>query len=208
MSDRYSSKNPPEHKYEKHYTLKAGDVFVEGGSYVGRWADKASSIVGTKGRVIAIEPSPPNLEHLRRNVGGLANVTIVEKALWSKKGRAEFWAGTPSNFGLGHSLKATGRYSERYSEDSLVEVEIDVLDNILSELGIQTVNLLAWDIEGSEMHALNGTSKYLKSKAILNLALCFYHLPPQFATDASSKLESFGYHAIEYDMSVLYARVK
>jgi len=201
----------PDHDYEKHYKLKEGDIFVEGGSHMGRHARRASPKVGSSGRVIAIEPSPLNIVLLREFLKDFKNITIVEKALWNKKGKEEFWLGEyQPRVAAGHTLKAISGIRENAV---YVDVETDTLDNIFvdlgMDLGIETVNLLGWDIEGAETHALEGMSESLSSGLILNLALCFYHKFEPEIQKAIETLKSYEkYHFIEYDQGILYARRK
>jgi len=197
----------PDHDYEKHYKLKEDDIFVEGGSHMGRHARRASPKVGSSGRVIAIEPSPLNIVLLRKFLEGFNNITIIEKALWNKKGKEEFWLGEyQPRVAAGHTLKAISGVRENAC---YVDVETDTLDNILADLKIETVNLLSWDIEGAEMGALEGMGKSLSSGSILNLALCFYHVSEAEVKQAIEILKYYGkYHFIEYDKGVLYTRLK
>ena len=200
----------PEHDYEKHYKLKEGDVFVEGGAFVGRYARKASSKVGNSGRVVSIEPSPLNLITLRESLEGINNVTIVEKALWNKKGKGELTLFSPredqSQINSGDMLKAVSGIRENVT---YVDIKTDTLDNILADLGIESVNLLGWDIEGAEVGALEGMKKSLSSGSILNMGLCFYHKAESEIRQAINTIKSYeNYQFIENDRGILYAGLK
>ena len=63
--------------------LKPGDTFVDVGANIGYFTLLASQLVGRSGRVIAIEPSPANLELLEQNVSAnrAANVRIIPAAV-------------------------------------------------------------------------------------------------------------------------------
>ena len=191
----------PEHNWEKYYTLKQGDIFVEGGAFWGRYVIIASEKVGPQGRVIAIEPSPVNIATLEKLIErrGLKNVTLVRKALWSKRGRETFCVdGNPA----GHKLTPSGV--------NLIEVEVDAIDNILEELGITVVNLLAADVEGAEAEILRGAERSLTTKKIQNLAIAAYHLGSyqQVQVQIIDFLTSKGYQGIKYEEGVAFARAR
>ena len=58
--------------------LRPGSVFVDVGANYGWHSLLASSVVGTTGRVIAIEPNPLNTRLLRRSAeeNGFSNITV------------------------------------------------------------------------------------------------------------------------------------
>ena len=191
----------PEHNWEKYYTLKEGDIFIEGGAFWGRYVKIAAQKVGAQGKVIAIEPSPHNIPTLEKLIERreLKNVTLVRKAIWSEKGREKFCVdGNPA----GHKLTTSG---ERF-----IEVEVDTIDNILEELGIKTVNLLAADVEGAEAEMLRGAERSLTTKKIQNLAIAAYHLGSyqQVQVQIIDFLTSKGYQGIKYEEGVAFARAR
>lgn len=209
------SESEPEHDYERYYILREGDVFVEGGSFFGRWALRASKQVGGKGRVIAIEASPENFSNLKLVTKGIQNIILVEKALWNKKGESDFWINTSISMlhWTGHRIPGRKHGEPKQLSEyniglgyRLVTVETDKLDNILKDLGVEKVNLLAWDIEGAEVEALEGCEEYLKEGKILNLALCFYHMQIDVQRRAEKKLEAYGYKILKNVGGIIYAK--
>jgi len=190
----------PDHNYEKYYRLKEGDVFVEAGAYIGRYGIIANQRVGSTGRIILIEPSPSTFQELKRNISG-PTVTLVEKALWKQSGKQHFFIKeSPS----GHRIMP---YIENLKDDFVV-VEVARLSEILNELSISRVDLLAWDIEGAEMEALQGVHDCLSAKIVRNLALCFYHLPTPYIEGATHIIKSYGYEILENSEGIIYARLK
>ena len=152
------------HSYERYYKLKAGDVVVDAGAGpCGVFTVFAAKGVGERGLVIAIEPERNNLENLKENIkiNNLENVIVVSKGLWDKKVKKKL------------GLK---EYSLVWdSKKGAVEIEVDVLDNILVDLGISKVNFIKMDIEGAEIQALNGMERTLKNNDV-NLAIAAYHV--------------------------------
>ena len=192
-----SSENP-EHNWEKHYQLKLGDVFVEAGAFWCRYGRIASRKVGQTGRAILIEPSPHNIEVIENVVReeGLANVTLIKKAVWSDKGKKKFcvW-GNPAGYRLAIP-----------SDEEVIEVEVDTIDNILDELNVPEVSLLAADVEGTEVQLVRSCERHLEDKKILNIAIGAYHNPLN-PGEIINYLTSKGYCDIKYEDGVVFAHV-
>lgn len=189
----------PEHEWERYYKLKPGDVFVEAGAFWGRYGIIASRKGCSK--VILIEASPPNIATIENVVGveDLKNVILVKKAITSEKKRVKFvtW-GNPAGNRLSHG-------HDDFPGDT-VEVEGDTLDNILTDLGIDHVDLLASDCEGSEIDLVKGATKYLNEKKILHVAIGTYHAPGNHDA-VTSMLEEKGFKGLKCEDGVTYGHL-
>ena len=151
--------------YEKYYRIKKGDIVVDAGAHIGTFSIKAARIVGPGGMVIAIEPDDRNLSFLKRNIeaNGLENVVVVPKGVWSRKDKLKLLISSRSS--EGHSV------GKVYSMgDKSTDVEVDSLDNILQELGINRINFIKMNIEGAEIEALKGMDETLRDNGV-NLAI-------------------------------------
>lgn len=91
-------------------------------------------------KIIAIEPEPSNLEILRRNTRGEANIEVIAGALWPRKA----------------SLSMTDENAEKWAF-SVSETERDgsgieawTIPDILDHAGADRIDLLKIDIEGAE----------------------------------------------------------
>ncbi len=155
--------------YDKDCSFRKGDVVVDAGARVGTFAAKISAAVGDEGRIIAIEPEPHNYECLLKNIEAnrLRNVTAIQKMLWSRTERRDLY--------LSRYLAAHSAYLDEFytSSGDAIRVEADCLDNILEALHIDAVDFIKMDIEGSEIEALKGMKKILKSS--VQLAIAAYH---------------------------------
>ncbi|MCL5430603.1 MAG: FkbM family methyltransferase [Candidatus Marsarchaeota archaeon] len=169
--------------YLGHYELRPGDVVVDAGGYEGTFAIYAAKAVGETGRVIVFEPDSVNYRRLLANIelNGLTNVTVINKALWNKK-KILFFTDkhTAGSSFFGGTL--TGR-----------EVEAVTLDEELGRLGVQKVNFIKMDIEGSELQALRGATKTLEGD--VNLAVASYHIieGERTCTEVENILRGLGY---------------
>ncbi len=155
--------------YDGNHQFRKGDIVVDAGARIGTFTTKISAAVGNEGTIIAVEPEPGNFAFLKKNIDAnrLSNVIAIQKMLWSRTDRLALHLS-------GHAAAHSAYLDEFYSPtgDSL-GVEAESLDNILSELGIESVNFVKMDIEGSEIEALEGMSRTLKSD--VRLAIAAYH---------------------------------
>lgn len=173
--------------YLKHYNLQSGDVVVDAGGYEGTFSIYAAKAVGPTGRVIVFEPDTGNCEKLRQNVilNGLENVTIINKALWSKDRKLKF------------NNKHTAGASFFFNASPHVqEIDAVALDSELERLGIDCVDFIKMDVEGAEIHAIQGAQKTLKLNSV-NLAIATYHIVngEETSTSVEEILDSFGYQS-------------
>lgn len=161
----------PEHQWEGKYRLQQGDVYVEAGAFWGRYGLVASNRVGPDGKVLLIEADPSNCEMIERITAHyrLDNVTLVKGAVFSTDRIIKFY-----RYGNPAGSRVACNEDEDYP-DRLIEVPGYTLDTLLNQKGIETVDLLASDIEGAELAMLKGAEKSLDHKRIKNLAIGAYH---------------------------------
>jgi len=130
--------------------IPAGGVFVDVGANVGTYAMVLARQVGTRGKVIAIEPHP--ITHARlafnRAASGAAQVTLVAAAAGSTDG--ELLIETDGD-NLGASHIVSGEPSGR-----AILVPSWRLQRILEDAGLDHVDALKIDVEGYEDRVLTG----------------------------------------------------
>ena len=136
--------------------LEPGMVFVDCGANDGLHSLFAARRVGDTGRVIAVEPSSREHERLMANlrVNELENVTTARVALGASPGVA-----TLAIAGEGHEVLNTigVRVSNPNVEAARHErVDVRTLDDLVSTLGLGRVDVIKLDVEGSELHVLEG----------------------------------------------------
>ncbi len=150
-----------------------GDVVVDGGAYHGTFTVLAATMVGPDGRVIAFEPDGRNRERLRENVelNGLDNVTIVPKGLWSSDRRMAFCEYGEDFSALSYD-DLPCNVNRRHEANG--DVNVVALDNELERLGIDRLDFLKMDIEGSEIEAVKGARNVLMDNDV-KVAIASYH---------------------------------
>jgi len=155
--------------YDEGYRFKKGNVVVDAGARIGTFASKISAEVGAEGRIIAIEPEPRNYALLRKNIAANRwnNVTAIPKMLWSGPGQIPLYLSSNS---AAHSAYCDPFYG---STGETIRVEAETLDRILQQLGIESVDFIKMDIEGSEIQALKGMQETLRFG--VEMAVAAYH---------------------------------
>ena len=106
-------------------------------------------------KVIAIEPDPDNVELLRRNTEGLANVIIVPGALAATAGTA-----TLVDVGEGPWSMRVGEAGAGAGE-VVGSVPCVTVESLLMEHGIERIDYFKVDIEGGEIELFEGASAWI-----------------------------------------------
>src|SRR6185312_2718905 len=105
----------------------------------------AADLVGSSGKVLAVEPNPAICEMLKQNIdvnGFASRVTIDERALWNKTGEV-----MPFVIPIGEPKNA------RITDGQLVGAQynhIEVNSLALDDFNDQKVDFIKADIEGAE----------------------------------------------------------
>lgn len=155
--------------------LKDGEVFLDGGGYVG---DTVLSFVremeqsGASWRhIYTFEPEAENLETMQQALAQIRDVDIVPSGLWSEKTELDFLVAQDSS-----SSCLTTAYGLNV-EHKTVKVSVTALDCYFSNLPEEEwPTFIKMDIEGSEKEALIGAKRIIKAKRP-KLAICVYHKP-------------------------------
>jgi FkbM family methyltransferase len=135
-------------------TLRPGMTVVDIGSNIGYYALMESRLVGSSGKVVAIEPVPQNAAQLRDNVrsNGCDNIEIHQLAIGRQSGTQPVYLSGKSNH---HSLLPTPSVPT-------VMVEVATLDDLVSASRLSSVQLIRMDLEGYEVEILDGMRQTLQ----------------------------------------------
>ena len=140
-----------EHKLMLEGYLRPGMTVLDIGANIGYYALMELSIIGEKGTLIAVEPSPSNIQLLRRNIklNGYKDVEIHQAAISDRSGVKKFFMSEMSNLNTFHD---TGTGSLHLSGKT-VDVETKTVGEILKG---RKLDLMRMDVEGHEVEVING----------------------------------------------------
>jgi len=149
-----------QYKY-KDIIPKDDDVVFDVGAFEGDSAFYFLTKLNENGRIYAFEPFEESYNTLKRNIqhNNVKNIIPVKLAFDSSKGEKSIG---------GSSGVAT------LSDQGQTKIMADTIDNYVQDNKIQKVDFIKMDIEGSELNALKGGEKTIKSYAP-DLAICVYH---------------------------------
>ena len=144
------------------FTPREGDVVVDVGAHVGKYALVAARRVGTAGKVVAIEAHPENFRALAGNtrINGFQNVFSSSAAAYSEDGKRLRLFG---QWDAAYTLKA---WHPRY-----ISVETRTTDSILAEHNIDSVDWVKIDVEGAEVDVLAGMKKVIANSPHLTIVI-------------------------------------
>jgi FkbM family methyltransferase len=147
--------------------LKPGDVFVDLGANEGYFSVIASPLVGSRGKVIAVEPQSRLQATIDANLAlnGCTNVKVFSLIVADTTGTMRLHLTRGANTG-GSSLFRPTKYALPTEE-----VQSFTLADFLSKVGIDTCDLLKVDIEGAEYEVFMNAEEVLRAGAIRNIAL-------------------------------------
>jgi FkbM family methyltransferase len=148
-------------------TLHEGAVFVDVGANEGYFSIVASKLVGSQGRVIAVEPQSRLQTVLKENISlnAARNVSVNQIAVSNIVGSVDLYL-APDTITGSTSLSKTRKYPVPRET-----VPMTTLEKLLETTGIETVDLMKMDIEGFEYEAILGSPEVFRSKRIRTLTL-------------------------------------
>lgn len=191
---------------ETKIQVEPGDVVLDCGSCWGDTAIYFADKAGAGGSVYCFEFVSNNLDVIKQNIKLnphlASSIKITPKALWDKSG--EIISYSPNGPGT-----RVGGSDEQQSASEVTTVSID---DFVKEEGLERVNFIKMDIEGSELKALMGAEKTIQ-KYRPKLAISVYHKEDDFITIPNYLKElNVGYEffldhfTIHAEETILFAR--
>ena len=147
--------------------IQPGDIVIDCGAHIGAFSRFA--LEQGAGKVIAIEPDPTNLLCLKRNLAsGIeeGRVVVFEGGVWDEPDVLNLWTSDENT--------PASSFFHNTADAKSVEAPVLPLDDILRNLGIEQVDFIKMDIEGSERRALRGAVNTLR-EFHPRMAICAYH---------------------------------
>ncbi len=137
------------------HVLKPGETVLDVGANIGVYTRFCSEFVGSRGKVIALEPVPETFSYLSGNVRalGLKNVTCLNYAASDHNSESEFM------FIPEYSTGGANLYEAMLSARGDVQVRTAKLDTLFSEL---SPHFIKCDVEGHEFACITGALELIR----------------------------------------------
>ncbi len=158
----------PEVAWVMMRALRAEDNCVDVGACVGFFTLLMSQLVGPKGTVVSVEPSPDNLERLKRNLdlnlhdNPISNVSFVEQPLAARAEEVAFYRSADSSGG--HALWPPERWHENVKTQEMHPAATGMTATTLNRITPDPCRLIKLDTEGAEERILQGGADVLRNQ--------------------------------------------
>lgn len=170
-------------------SLRPGFVAMDIGANIGVHTLRMAKAVGEQGKVISCEPMPHLQNKLKANVqlNRLESIVqIMGIAISDAPGETKM-SGSPDTFNQG-----TGRMDT----EGETNVRVTTGDALISELGMQRLDLIKIDIEGYEMKAIQGLTNSIaqfKPRILVEYDQAYWEKCGSSWTEFKSLLEKHNY---------------
>jgi FkbM family methyltransferase len=148
-------------------TISPGATVIDVGANIGLYTLLFSKLVGDTGRVLAFEAAPENVNRLEANLAlnDVHNVDVLGVAVSNRLGTADLHLFGTNRNAL-HSLAPVRIADQSFKEadrtpNETIEVETLTLDFFCADRGIDHVDFLKVDVEGAELHVLEGAERLI-----------------------------------------------
>jgi FkbM family methyltransferase len=145
--------------------LFPGAVVVDAGANIGIYSQILSYRVGPGGVVHSFEPAPKNFMRLRSATRRLANVHICQAAVGERSGEITLYLSDKLN--VDHRAYSTAGDARR-----ALQIKMVALDDYFKPG--ERVDLIKLDIQGYELHALQGAKRVLEENPEIKLLVEFW----------------------------------
>lgn len=177
----------------RYFRPQPGDVVVDVGAHVGKYALVAARSVGEHGKVVAIEAHPDNFRALLHNVSlnNMRNVIPLNAAAYSDDDR---------------TMRLFGRWDSAYTLKSwsktAVRVQTSTVDSLLRRHGILAADWAKIDVEGAEADVLAGMRQVIENSPGLRVIV---EVSPSTEAHVDGLLSGFDKESIN-KLDVFYRR--
>jgi FkbM family methyltransferase len=142
-----------------------GEVWADIGANIGVITATLSQLVGAQGRVLAVEPNPRMVRHLKITLGQpqFSNVRLFECALGACEGAGELHIPTALEEADGGSGRGSLLPQSDIPKEARVTVPVRRLDDLVAGDGVGLAGIKI-DVEGYEAAVLEGAAELLRER--------------------------------------------
>lgn len=150
--------------YIAMHDFRRGETVLDCGAESGEFALYAARSVGGSGKVIVFEPDPVACATIMKNlaINRLDNVQVVNKGVWS--------IDTVLNYDENKRMLT----KDPAHTGNAARVEVASIDNELGRMGVDRVDFIKMDVEGSEIEAIKGAAGTI-DRFKPEMAIASYH---------------------------------
>jgi FkbM family methyltransferase len=182
-----------EQKIMLERVLKPGMTVLDIGANIGYYALMELQLIGPKGQLIAVEPSPSNLALLKRNLAlnGYNGIEVYQLAISDRANRRPFFMSEMSNLNTFHDT-GTGSLHLKGGTIDVVTASVPEIANG------RKIDLIRMDVEGHEVEVLNGLLPAIERGEMTPMIIFETHLS-RYSNDHDiepplRRLFQIGYH--------------
>jgi FkbM family methyltransferase len=145
--------------------IAPGDTVIDGGANIGYFSLLSSQYVGETGTVHAFEPVPSTFRALQRNIELNHRGNIVAQQMAISNNSAGLALELPQDE---HSdnFKDWAASSVILGQGPIIQTPSCTLDEYAADHGIAQIKLAKLDLEGAEIHAIEGMRRLLREQCI------------------------------------------
>ena len=198
--DWFLQHNKTELHYLEHFTLKEGDIVLEGGVFDGYTSCRFAEQVGDSGHVYGFDPFGEKFAKpaFNKYQSVAHRIDVLPCAIADKEGELFF--------------TLDGAATKMADEGTLIKVVS--MDDFVEEQQLPSVDFIKMDVEGAEPLALKGVWKSIETYRPA-LAISIYHgvdqyldIPFQLMSDLKDYVFNLGCYSVEGLETVIYCTPK
>lgn len=167
--------------------IRPGDCIWDIGANIGLYTKQFSDLVGERGSVFAFEPSPINLEELKKAVRDRRNVVVFPLALGDREAMMRFQQGADTS-------GATSKVLDDQESEAEKGIEVEMVrgDELIHSGRALLPNMIKIDTEGFELDVIEGMLDSLCNSGLRTVCIevHFGLLDRRGLQDASKRIEN------------------
>lgn len=216
-----------DHNYCTQYNLKNDDIYVEVGTYVGRFITKIIRNQKTGishnswdieepisihlQKTILIEPCTWSSDIIKQIIDNniVENGVLIKKVITSTQMKNDSKRENKKKFVNWKDNYSASRMAAHDNDfpDQCEEAELETIDDIVKEHNLPRIDLLCGDVEGEEVNMIKGAEESLKKGLIKNIAVCTYHKEPDNHNQIVEILRKYNFDKIKFEDGITFAKL-
>jgi FkbM family methyltransferase len=151
-------------------SVRPGETVLDVGAFVGIYALLEARWAGSRGRVVAFEPTASSAALARRHLGWNMEgerVTLVEAAVSDRESVAQLHTYAAQAMPYSNSLVPA---ADVQGTGLIESVRVTTIDAVCRDLGIRPT-LIRMDVQGAEVHAIRGARETIAASPGLRLVV-------------------------------------